>query len=78
MVPLSGRVLSSHDDRKRNTRLISPPGRHTTAVAAVSGGNLAYVTTRETDDSDLVQFWVHAFGANSTTLAEDTAEHLRL
>lgn len=65
-------------DRERNTGLISPPGRHTAAVAAVSGGTLAYVTTRSTHDSDLVEFGVHAFGANAAKLAEDMAEHLRL
>ncbi|MBB5156084.1 methyltransferase, FxLD system [Saccharopolyspora phatthalungensis] len=65
-------------DRERSTGLISPPGRHTAAVAAVSAGSLAYVTTRDTDDKDRVEFGVHAFGPNAAELAEAVAEQLRI
>lgn len=65
-------------DRERSTGLISPPGRHTAAVAAVSGGSLAYVTTRDTDDKDRVEFGVHAFGPHAAELAEEVAEQLRI
>lgn len=65
-------------DRDRNTGLISPPGRHTAAVATVSGSTLAYVTTRNTTDEDHVEFDVHAYGPNAADLAEEVADQLRV
>jgi len=65
-------------DRELNTGLISPPGRHTAAVAVVAGGNLAYVTTHDTADEMAVEFGVHAFGPDAAELAEHVAEQLRV
>ncbi|GAB3449154.1 methyltransferase, FxLD system [Actinophytocola sediminis] len=65
-------------DRERDTGLITPPGRHTAAAAAISGGNLAYVTTRDTADQTEVEFGVHAFGSHAIELAEEVAEQLRI
>lgn len=67
-------------DRERSNGVISPPGRHSAAMATVSGDALAYVTTRGTDDPDLVEFVVHAFGPapDARGLAEEVAEQLRI
>lgn len=65
-------------DRELNTGLISPPGRHSAAVAVVAGGSLAYVTTRGTADETDVEFGVHAFGPHAAELAEHVAEQLRV
>jgi protein-L-isoaspartate(D-aspartate) O-methyltransferase len=65
-------------DRERSTGLISPPGRHAAAVAVVSGGSFAYVTTRDTDNESDVEFGVHAFGPDAADLAEEVAEQLRV
>lgn len=67
-------------DRERSSGLISPPGRHSAAVATICGDALAYVTTRGTADEDRVEFVVHAFGPDRDThcLAEEVAEQLRV
>ncbi len=65
-------------DRKLNTGLISPPGRQSAAVAVVSGGSFAYVTTRGTAEEMDVEFGVHAFGPDAADLAEEVAEQLRV
>ncbi|MGH3869243.1 MAG: methyltransferase, FxLD system [Pseudonocardiaceae bacterium] len=65
-------------DRTLNTGVISPPGRHTAASAAVSGENFAYVTTRGTAEETDVEFGVHAFGPDAADLAEEVAEQLRV
>ncbi|MGH3929943.1 MAG: hypothetical protein ACRDTF_08205 [Pseudonocardiaceae bacterium] len=65
-------------DPKLNTGLISPPGRQSTAVAVVSGGSLAYVTTRGAVEETDVEFGVHAFGPVAAELAEEVAEQLRV
>ncbi|MYV98363.1 methyltransferase, FxLD system [Streptomyces sp. SID3343] len=64
-------------DKARATGVVSLPGNRTSALGAVDGANLAYVTTRATDDEDLVEFGVHAYGPQALRLAEETAEHLR-
>jgi protein-L-isoaspartate(D-aspartate) O-methyltransferase len=64
-------------DRKLDTGLISPPGRHLTARAVLAGRNLAYVTTRGADDVE-VEFGVHAFGPDAAELAGEVAEQLRV
>jgi protein-L-isoaspartate(D-aspartate) O-methyltransferase len=65
-------------DRDLNTGVVSPPGRHSAAVAVVAGGSLAYVTTRGTADEAEVEFGVHAFGPDAGRLAEEVAEQLRV
>ncbi len=74
-LPGFGRVVV---DRERDTGLICPPGRHIAAVGTVSGGTLAYVTTRSTADDQEVEFGVHAFGPNAAELAEVVAGQLRI
>lgn len=65
-------------DKKLSTGLISPPGSHSAAMAVVAGGNLAYVTTRGTDNEQDVEFGAHAYGPDAQQLAEDVAEQLRV
>lgn len=52
-------------DRKRDTGLISPPGRQSAASAVVAGGSFAYVTTRGAVEETDVEFGVHAFGPDA-------------
>jgi len=65
-------------DRTLTTGVISPPGRQSAALAVVSGGSLAYVTTRSAAEETDVEFGVHAFGPDATELAEEVAEQLRV
>lgn len=65
-------------DRTLNTGVISPPGRHTGASAAVSGESFAYVTTRGTAEEMDREWGVHAFGPGAGELAEEVAEQLRV
>lgn len=65
-------------DKARSTGLISPPGSHSAAAAAVDGGNLVYVTTRGAVEDDEVEFGAHAFGPDADKLAEGVAEQLRI
>lgn len=66
-------------DRMLDPGSISPPGRHTAAMAAVVGRrSLAYVTTRGTADDLDVELGVHAFGPDAAELAEEVAEQLRV
>lgn len=65
-------------DRKLNTGVISPPGRHTATSAVVAGENFAYVTTRGAAEETDVEFGVHAFGPDAAELAEEVAEQLRI
>jgi protein-L-isoaspartate(D-aspartate) O-methyltransferase len=64
-------------DRKLNTGVISPPGRHFAASAVVAGGSFAYVTTRLADEEN-IEWGVHAFGPDAGELAEEVAELLRV
>lgn len=47
------------------------------SLAAVEGGNFAYLTTRRTEDNKHVEFAVHALGPEAQAFAEKIADHLR-
>ncbi|MDT3444480.1 methyltransferase, FxLD system [Pseudofrankia sp. BMG5.37] len=65
-------------DRSLDTGLISPPGKHSFAVGAVSGGTLAYMTVRGADSPDDIELGVQAYGPDAAAFAKEMAEQLRV
>jgi len=64
-------------DKDRDTGVVALPGRRSSALAAVDGDSLAYLTTRATGDEASVEFGIHAYGFHGRELAETVAGHLR-
>lgn len=63
-------------DPDLDTGLVAPSNKWF-SLAAVDGGNFAYVTTRRTADEASVEFGVHAFGPEGPALAEAVAGQVR-
>ncbi|WP_051415639.1 methyltransferase, FxLD system [Nocardiopsis sp. CNT312] len=63
-------------DPELDTGLVAPSNRRS-SMAAVAGGDFAYLATRRTPDDTSVEYGVHAFGPGSEAFAETVAEHVR-
>ncbi|MEV7778813.1 methyltransferase, FxLD system [Kitasatospora sp. NPDC088351] len=63
-------------DAELDTGLVAPNNR-SFALAAVEGGNFAYLTTRRTPDDKSVEYGVHAFGPAGPAFADTVREHVR-
>jgi protein-L-isoaspartate(D-aspartate) O-methyltransferase len=63
-------------DADLDTGLVAPSNR-SFALAAVDGGNFAYLTTRRTEDDQSVEYGVHAFGPEGPAFAETVAGYVR-
>lgn len=63
-------------DPELDTGLVSPIIRRSTD-AVIDGGSFAYLAARRLDET-MAEFGVHAFGPQAATLAETTAEQVRV
>ncbi|MFF9650842.1 hypothetical protein ACF1E7_17980, partial [Streptomyces sp. NPDC014622] len=63
-------------DPDLDTGIVAPVNKGY-SLAAVEGGNFAYLATRRTEDNKHVEFAVHALGPEAQAFAEKIAEHIR-
>lgn len=63
-------------DPDLDTGIVAPVNKGF-SLAAVEGGNFAYLTTRRTEDNKHVEFAVHAIGPEAQAFADKVAGHLR-
>ena len=63
-------------DPDLDTGLVAPDN-HRFSMAAVDGGDFAYLVTRRTCDNASVEYGVHAFGPTAQALAEQAAARIR-
>lgn len=65
-------------DKERDTGVVALAANRSMVLGAVDGANLAYLTTRATDDPDEVEYGVHAYGPEARRFADDIATYLQV
>lgn len=65
-------------DKDRDTGVIALAPNRSMVLGAVDGENLAYLTTRATDDPNEVEYGVHTYGPEARRFADDIASHLQV